>query len=150
MSFQKSRVDAIRALLAGSQSVSKSSNFTAIVTEWDEVKSLSSIALLRRRHLLAVLHSTRALDDTLKAFVKYHKLSSTPSKSLGNSLKFLQDAPPGTLTSAFTMRSHFQNTIANVRNRYMHEAGAYPNSDYEVRTLIAEMEHCVTVVLACE
>jgi hypothetical protein len=48
------------------------------------------------------------------------------------------------------MRQRFQASIVASRNRYMHEAGAFPASDYEIRMLLAEMEHCLAVVLALE
>ncbi|MBW9051075.1 hypothetical protein [Rhizobium mesosinicum] len=148
MSFHKSRVDTIRALLAGSPAISKHASFGPICSELEEVKSLIAIAKLNRRHLLAVLHSSRALDDALKAFLIGRGLGT--SKSLGGSLTALASAPPGKLSAPFTMRTAFQNSIVNVRNRYMHESGAFPANDYEIRTLLGEIESCVGVVLSLE
>lgn len=150
MSFHKSRVDTIRALLAGSNAISSHQKFSTICDEWDEIKTLSSVPNLRRRHLLAVLHSTRALDDSLKIFVAQLGLHPVPTTSLGKSLFAIQDAPAGLLAGSFTMRKRFQNSIVRQRNTYMHEAGKFPAGDYEIRVLLGEMEHCVSVVLALE
>jgi hypothetical protein len=150
LSFHKSRVDTIRALLAGSPTVSHQHRFKAICDELEEVKDLIHITNLRRRHLLAVLHSSRALDDALKAFLAGMGLN--PGSSLGNSLTRLRDTAPGVLAGTFTsqMRDKFQKSIVEVRNRYMHESGAYPNSDQAIRTLLSEIEHCISIVLALE
>lgn len=150
MSFHRARVDTIRAIVAGSPSVSAHHSFTAISAELDEVKSLVHVGLIRRRHLLAVLHATRALDVALKTFVSELGLHSLPSTSLGKSLKCIEQSAPTILGSSFTMRQRFQGSIVALRNKYMHEAGAFPASDYEVRTLLAEMEHCLVVVFALE
>lgn len=45
--------------------------------------------------------------------------------------------PPG--TAAF-----FQSRIVNVRNRYMHEAGAFPASQSEISALLSDMDACLT------
>lgn len=150
VSFHRARVDTIRAIVAGSPSVSAHHSFAAISGELDEVKSLMHIGLVRRRHLLAVLHATRALDVTLKTFVAELGLHNRPSTSLGKSLKYIEQSAPTVLGSAFTMRQRFQTSIVASRNRYMHEAGAFPSSDNEIRILLAEMEHCLSVVLSLE
>lgn len=150
MSFHRARVDTIRAIVAGSPSVSAHHSFAAISDELEEVKSLMRVGLVRRRHLLAVLHATRALDVTLKTFVAELGLHHAPSISLGASLKHIERSAPTILGAAFTMRQRFQSSIVTSRNRYMHEAGAFPASDYEIRVLLAEMEHCLVVVLALE
>lgn len=150
MSFHRARVDTIRAIIAGSPSVSTHHSFAAISSELEEVKSLVHVSLIKRRHLLAVLHATRALDVALKTFVAQLHLHSAPSTSLGASLKYIEASAPAVLSSTFTMRQRFQNSIVKSRNRYMHEAGAFPANDSEIRTLLAEMEHCLAVVLALE
>lgn len=150
LSFHPTRVDTIRAIIAGSPSISPHPTFASIEDELEEVKKLKQIAALRRRHLLAVLHATRALDVALKTFVEAHGLSPRPSTSLGASLNHIKNNAPGTLKSAFTMQQRFQNSIVTKRNTYMHVAGSYPANDYEIRMLLAEIEHCLSVVLALE
>ncbi|KAB2756962.1 hypothetical protein F9K81_13790 [Brucella anthropi] len=150
MSFHRARVDTIRAIIAGSPSLSAHHSFAAISNELEEVKSLMHVGLVRRRYLLAVLHATRALDVALKTFVAVLGLHHSPSTSLGKSLRYIELSAPTVLGSAFAMRQRFQASIVASRNRYMHEAGAFPASDYEIRMLLAEMEHCLAVVLALE
>lgn len=148
MSGHKARIDGIRAMIAGCHAIHSSHKNSLINNEWMELKNLANITHIPRRHLLSVLHSTRALDDTLKAFVDHHKLSAKKYGTLGSSLKFLEAAPVGKFSAPFTLRTHFQSTIVDVRNKYMHQAGAYPANEREIRTLISEMEHCVSVVVA--
>jgi hypothetical protein len=148
MSSHSARVDTIRAMIAGCSAISSSIKSSEIDKEWQEVKKLSSVSHVRRRYLLSVLHSTRALDDTLKVFVTHHGLSRARYGTLGSSLKCLAAAPSGKFSAPFTLQAHFQSTIADSRNKYMHQAGAYPGSDREIRVLISEMEHCISVVVA--
>lgn len=148
MSFHRARVDAIRAIIAGSPSVSNHHDFASISRELEEIKTLMHIGLVPRRNLLAVLHATRALDVALKTYVAAKGLHTSPSKSLGKSLTYIEQNAPAVLGSAFTLRQRFQNSIVDSRNHYMHVAGAFPASDNEVRTLLAEMEHCLVVVMA--
>lgn len=150
MSFHKSRIDTLKCLVAGSKSLSAIPYRSIIECEFDEVKNLSNINIPKRKYLLSVLHSTRALDTSLKRFVSYHGLSNKVSTSLGASLKYIQDSPPGILNAPFTLRVRFQNSIVKERNRYMHEAGAFPSSDNEIRRLLSEMDHCLSVVVNLE
>jgi hypothetical protein len=38
----------------------------------------------------------------------------------------------------------FQGRIVNVRNRYMHEAGAFPVAPSEISNLLSNMDACLT------
>jgi hypothetical protein len=40
--------------------------------------------------------------------------------------------------------AYFQGRIVNVRNRYMHEAGAFPTSPSEISNLLSNMDACLT------
>lgn len=107
MSFHRARVDTIRAIIAGSPSLSAHHSFAAISNELEEVKSLMHVGLVRRRYLLAVLHATRALDVALKTFVAVLGLHHSPSTSLGKSLRYIELSAPTVLGSAFAMRQRF-------------------------------------------
>jgi hypothetical protein len=42
----------------------------------------------------------------------------------------------------------FVGSIAQPRNRLMHEAGAYPANDAEIAALLSEMHDCLTIVFS--
>lgn len=150
--MHKSRVRTLQALILGSSALATSPLMPHIQAEFAEVHAVRKIRRANRRRLLEVLHSTRALDTTLSAFVGFHGCRNPKStglpKSLGqylNALHFHQSAGLRTITAL--QRSHFQKQIVDPRNRYMHEAGAYPTADVELQSLLSEMDTCLSVVL---
>lgn len=139
MSYKR-RVDTLRILAGGNPILSRSNRLTAIYGE------LGRIATIRRRNapdgwLLAVLHTTRALDTSLSELIDAK--GWTNHRGLGGYFRELEAR--GVLTS--NQRQAFRNNLANKRNKYMHEAGAMP-SNLEADYLLAEMHHCLVVVLA--
>lgn len=147
MSFGVNRVDTIRALIAGSV-ISNSQTYQKIASEWDEVKTASSTKPKPRARLLCVIHATRALDGTLKNFVKESGIQCS-GHSMGAYLHALMNHNVQNLNQLTTsQKTSFQNNIVSHRNRYMHEPGEFPASDHEVRTIISNIHTCVTVVLA--
>lgn len=93
-----------------------------------------------RRQLLQVLHSTRALDTSLKEYLASQGIPSSGS-SLGSYLYAL--ANHSILAIAKLPKSdqqRYQLKIVDERNRYMHQAGACPASDAEIRILLSEHE----------
>jgi hypothetical protein len=85
----------------------------------------------------------------LRAFTAHHGCPVNGS-SLGSYLYGLK-TQTSTLTGAISEadRDNYQTKIVNRRNTYMHEAGAFP-SERDVRTLLADMEACLSQVLALE
>ena len=67
-----------------------------------------------------------------------------PSYSIGKYLEQLCAA--GRLTKSAEV--HYKNTVADVRNRYLHKANAFPSSSKEVDNLVAEIGECLSQVLA--
>ena len=147
MSDSKRRVRFIQSLVAGSP-VSGTRKHADIQAEFDEVLLARRVLKRSRKRLLQVLHSTRALDSTLKEFTDLHGCPPGPS-SLGSYLHKLKSgkcASPGRISEQ--ERDHYQAEIVDLRNRYMHEAGLMPANDSEVLTLLAEMEACLQRVLS--
>lgn len=141
------RIQAIQALLAGS-AISTSSAYAVIDSEFTEVIRTRRVRQDRRRQLLGVLHSTRALDTALKAFTALHGITVRPP-ALGKYLSALEThSRPGLSRLPNAQRLQFQLNIVDVRNRYMHEAGAYPANDAEIQTLLSEMDNCLITVLS--
>lgn len=137
----------MQALLAGSV-LSRSSLLGVINSEYTEVVRTHRVRQTRRRQLLQVLHSTRALDTSLKEFTTLHGIP-VPNPSLGGYLVALErNRPRSTLRLLPSVqRLHYQATIVRPRNRYMHDADAYPRDDREIQTLLAEMHNCLVAVL---
>lgn len=148
--MHRARVRTLQALVAGTQCLAAHPQHSAIQAEFSEVYAVRRIRRSARRRLLEVLHSTRALDTTLAAFVTHHGCRMSNGKvpkALGQYLYALRDHSVGGLgTLAEAHRKQFQTGITNRRNRYMHEAFAFPVTDVEVRSLLAEMDNCLTVV----
>lgn len=147
MSDSKQRVQFMQSLVAGSP-VSGTPKHSDIQAEFDEVLLVRRVLRKPRKRLLQVLHSTRALDSTLKEFINLHGCSSSPS-SLGQYLYALRngDCPPlGQICEH--ERLHYQTEIVDLRNTYMHEAGLMPTNDSEILTLLGEMQSCLQRVLS--
>jgi hypothetical protein len=141
------RIQAIQTLLVGS-ALSTSPSFAVINSEFAEVIRTKRVRQNRRRQLLGILHSTRALDSALKAFTTLHSITVHTS-SLGGYLRALEiHTRPGMSQLPNAQRRQFQSNIVNVRNRYMHEAGAYPANDAEIQTLLSEMDNCLITILS--
>src|SRR3712207_6360345 len=111
----------MQAVIAGSHI--PSSEAQIVIREFEEVVRAERVRQVPRRLLLQVLHSTRALDSGLTSLIR--AAGAVPNNSLGRMLQQLEltgihgnALPVGTA-------SFFQSRVVNVRNRYMHEAGAF-------------------------
>jgi hypothetical protein len=148
MSVHKTRLRTIQALLAGS-AVGTHTDYPTITGELQQVLEVRRIPALPRRRLLQILHSTRALDSSLRTFTTIHGCCPVSGQSLKVYLDALtKHTQPslGRLTPDEV--KHFQRTIINIRNKYMHAAGSFPAGDAEIATLLSEMQLCLARVLA--
>lgn len=147
MSAHRTRVQALQALLAGSQLGSHPSCGT-ILGEFAEVSRAGRIRRQGRRQLLQVLHSTRALDTSLHELIAHHNLPRSGNSLGGYLVALCRHNVAGVGRLPDTNRRHYQARIVGPRNRYMHEAGAFPDNDMEIQTLLAEMQTCLVEVLS--
>jgi hypothetical protein len=147
MSSHKQRIRLIQAIIAGNPAIYGNPLHPTIQREFGEAYQVRRVRNPQRRHLLQVVHSTRALDSSLRAFVIYHQCLS--GNSLGKYLASLTNHQSPTLNSQLSPRDRhrFQNTIVNTRNRFMHEAGSYPASENDISTLLSEMHDCLFAVV---
>jgi hypothetical protein len=139
---RKRRIDTLRVLISSHQVLSHSTKLADIT---GELNRISASGRLPRRSgwLLAVLHTTRALDTTLSEVLVIKGWDpNRTSNSLGAHLSRLSNN--AILTQ--TQRAHYQTKVVNERNKYMHEAGAIP-SKIDADTILAEMDACITHVL---
>lgn len=140
MSYKK-RVDTLRVVMSGSPYIQNSSRRNAIISEVNRIHSTSRLAK-HNGWLLAVLHTTRALDTALAEIVAARGL--TPQVvSLGGYLVALVGG--GIITP--TERNEYQNDLVKKRNKYMHEAGAMPDQ-IEVNAVLSKMHACIVLILA--
>jgi len=145
MSDHKKRIDTLLVLIAGSP-ISGDVSYTNIKGEFAEVSKVKRISYKNRYRLLQVLHSTRALDTSLKVFTAIKGYGD--GHSLGNYLHNLSNPPTRSLNPLPAHRAqHYQKNIVMIRNRFMHQAGTYPNGDEEIRKLLSEMHDCLATVL---
>lgn len=149
--MHKSRIRTLQAILAGT-CIGVSPAGVVVHGEFEAVHQAGRIRNPSRRRILQVLHSARALDSGLKAFVQHHRCQEPgkpPPNAMGGYLHALQKhriAGLGQITG--TQRSHFQAAIVSKRNTFLHEAGMYPANEVEVETLVSEMHVCPATVVA--
>ena len=152
MSSHKARIEAVRVLVEASAVKNDAMRCSLIAGELNQVRLTQKVSDKRRRWLLQVLHSTRALDTTLATYVVQRPIISPPGdrapRGLGEYLDLLKKhRTPGLAKLSGTAAKGYKRRIADPRNDYMHKAGAFPSSEKEVRDLLSEMESCLTEVL---
>lgn len=147
MSAHTRRIKAMQALIAGSALASRAS-FGTIINELDEVSQAGKISRNGRKQLLQVLHSTRALDTSLKELIAHHGITGV-RQALGGYLHgFSNHRIAGLAQLPHAQCTHYQNAIVNNRNHYMHSAGAFPANNTEIQNLLSEMQNCLIDVLS--
>lgn len=149
--MHKTRIRTLQAILAGS-CVGTSPVGIVVIDEFDAVHQAGRIRNPNRRRILEVLHSARALDSGLKAFVQHHgcqEPGKQPPNAMGGYLHALQKHTiVGLGKISGTQRTHFQAAIVSKRNTFLHEAGTFPANDVEVDTLLSSMHTCLATVVA--
>jgi hypothetical protein len=133
------RVNTMRALVAGA---SCAATLQDVDNELHEIIGATKVQLERRKHLLQILHATRALDTVLGKVLASYGTSSIPH-SIGPRLRCFA-ALPTMHAGHITLRTvhQFNQSICNPRNRYMHNADAFPRSAREADRLISAVEAC--------
>lgn len=130
----KRRADTMRALVRGS-AIGGTASCTVILEELNGVYHATKLHDQKRKHLLQVLHGCRALDGTLKELIFVMKIPHG-GHTMGSYLKSLAAA-----TKISHKEQHeYYNKIVKLRNRYMHEAGAFPKSEADVTMLLSNIE----------
>lgn len=102
----------------------------------------------RRRELLELLHTTRALDTTLRHRL-HQKGIPIPQNQRGLGaylILFVGHTAPGVGHLVESRRASFQRSIVDKRNVFAHTADTYP-SVLEADRLLTEMHSCLTEVL---
>lgn len=145
MSTQQNRINTIIALI-NSHSAFGTNVMNKLKREFGQAIAVDIVSPPQRRNLLKILHSTRALDTSLKTFLDHYNIRNG-KHSIGQFLIQLEthtNAGIGNLTSS--EKSKYQRTIANVRNDHLHNADSYPRNDSAVYQVISEMQALITRV----
>jgi hypothetical protein len=145
MSTQR-RVLTLRAIAQSARARTGSSVFNQIDRELLELAAVVRVSPEKRKNLLQLLHAVRALETALKEIVRIHRIQ--PAHSLGRIFRQLEQIPrgqPGYLSVANARR--FNQTIRVARNRFAHEADAFPRSAREAESLLSEIEACFSLAV---
>ncbi len=143
------QIQTLRVLVQGDPSLNRNASAaTRILNELDAILDTASSGKPERRLLMQVLHTTRALDTSLKEFLNTHGLLTYRERGLGSYLDKAQSHRNPNLRPLDPLRSlYFKEEIVKRRNRYMHEADTYPKDDAETLALLADMHACLFEVL---
>lgn len=139
MTYEK-RVKTLRILIGTHRSLAGSPKLNNIVGELNRIAPTARLPQ-GNGALLAVLHTTRALDTTLSEVIAA-KGWKPRVPALGDyltTLKIHRCLSEGE-------KDLYQKGIVRKRNKYMHEAGAMPNK-LEADKILNEMHTCLSTVL---
>lgn len=142
MHTKTNRVLTLQVLIGSHSHLKNSPKLTAITGELARIVPSSKLP----KHsgwLLAVLHTTRALDTTLRELISAKGWLGDKDYSLGEYMKRLQSN--GVLKA--DEKNAWMISVVNKRNKYMHAAGEMPNQ-LEADAVLNEMHSCLTVVLS--
>lgn len=140
------RINTIIALINSSSINSIQKNNVKI--EYRQVVNVNKVAPPQRKNILRILHSTRALDTTLKAYLDFYGIRGG-NHSIGQYLNTLakhSDNRIGKLSDS--EKRKYQREIVDHRNKHLHTANSYPTNDSEVSNIISEMQALVSRVVS--
>ncbi len=145
MPTQQDRINTIIAII-NSNPCLNNANTNKLKTEFRQVLLVDAITPPKRKHILKILHSTRALDSTLKAILDHH-LVRNGKYSIGQYItQFSIHTLPTLGKLSPSEKAKYQREIADIRNTHLHNADSYPKNDSEVNQLISEMQALITRV----
>jgi hypothetical protein len=148
---RKNRAKTLRTLIQGTMSEYSTHWGSVITGEMNELVKTHTVTPPRRRWLLQILHTSRALESCLLCFVNYHGIRDPADRALGQYLTRLTNHPRGPIANlSESSRSKYQAEVVDKRNKYLHVAGAYPNGEPEVGSILGGAEACLVEVLALD
>lgn len=129
-----------------SHPISATANIAALEAEYRQVIDVAILTPPQRKHILQILHSTRALDSTLRAILDHYSIRGD-ADALGKYLYKFRDHRNRHISNICdATRMHYQTTIVQIRNLHLHNAGSYPNNDLDVYALIGEMNALLALI----
>lgn len=141
-----SRHQLMQALVRGSAHYGADVRLNHVDAELAELGGCDRIKTVHRQRLLKVLHAGRAIDTTLGVILQAN--GQAPNHGIGARLKQLSSLAPATRGYMDgTTVGAYRNSVAKVRNRYAHNAGAFPTSTLETAKFVSEVHACMTLIL---
>jgi hypothetical protein len=146
MSAGLRRFEVLRVIAAGALARTSLQGFADVDQELQELAGVRRVTPERRRHLLEVVHGMRALETALKEVVRSHGFR--PESSIGRLLYQLSRFPISN-PSHLNQRSfsRFMNTVRTDRNRFMHDANAFPRTAREADRILGEVAACFVMIV---
>lgn len=145
MPTQHDRINTIIAIVNSSPSLTRA-NINKLKTEFRQVIEVDAIVPPKRKRILKILHSTRALDSTLKAILDHYHIRNGKHSIGQYIIQFTVHTNPALGKLSPSERAKYQREIADIRNTHLHNADSYPRNDSEVFQLISEMQALITRV----
>jgi plasmid stabilization system protein ParE len=143
------RSKTIDVVIAGSGVARSAKVKQQLEREWKALGDSSRIGR-PRREFLQVIHTSRLLDSFLAAFLRHYSVQFPQPRSIGSYLKGLRDHSRPTIGNLPEhRRKHHQVNVVNVRNVFMHEAGAFPTKK-QADELMSSMHVCILEIAALE
>jgi hypothetical protein len=140
MGVKAGRIGALRAVLAAA--TPRTPSLHAVDQELQELGRSSKVLPERRRHLLQVFHSMRALESALKALLRSYE------SSLGRVLYQLRSLPTThPLYRDASALNRYLRSLPFQRNRLMHQANAFPRNAKEADEIVGEITTCFSLFL---
>lgn len=143
---RRSRHKLMQALVRASAAYYTEPRCKEVESELEELGNCTRTQPLKRQRLLQVIHAGRSIDTCLSIILAANGVSA--GHGIGgklNQLKSLHPSTRGYLDHATA--TAFRISIADKRNRYAHNAGAFPTSTNEVDTFVSEVHACLSMVL---
>lgn len=134
------------ALVRGSTHYGADVRLNHVEEELSELGSVERAKPVKRQRLLKIIHASRAIDTTLGVILDVNGI--TPLHGIGKRLAQLKTLPPATrgYIDHPTMVT-YRASVAGVRNKYAHNAGAFPTATLEVEKFVSEVQACMVLIL---
>jgi len=133
------RIATICLLVNNMQSISAPHKID-ITEELKNVLNVKSMAPIKRRNLIRIFFTSRAVDTFLRYFLEHHSLRDQYMFSIGKYIKKLSNHSLTTIGKlSNSEREQYLRTIADLRNSYLHKSNSYPTGNNEVNILLNEI-----------
>lgn len=143
------KLQTIKALVDGNRILNQDPGITrGLRNELNAIENAASTNSKQRRLLMQVLHTTRALDTSLRVYLGKRGVLTSGKNSLGAYLHEASTHKVMTVGHLHPKRhQHFHDAVVVPRNKYLHRADSYPRDENEVMKLLCEMYACMEEVL---
>lgn len=124
-----------------------SNKMDLIEQEYHDINRITNSKAYGNKQLLYKLfHANRFIDSSLRLFLEIHGCLSN-QRSIGQYLEALTRSDTSAIfPMSEQLKNRFKDDIANVRNRFIHSSGQYPNCK-EYNEIMDKIHECLQCVL---